>query len=115
MEECAIIQWRWEMYNLVVPVCVIEIEENKRILIEWGQGKQRSTVSWEFNSVNTNLTFLTIKNYNFLGTGDDLLNQIKDSTKGFTFVLSGLKAWLEHKIQLNLTQDAFPKELMDKS
>lgn len=108
------IAWKWEMYNLVVPVTVIEIVENQKIRIEWGEGIQKSTVLWEFKSVNDNLTFLTIRNYNFLANGDELLSQIKDSTKGFTFVLSGLKAWLEHKIQLRLVGDAFPKELMEK-
>lgn len=114
LKEGVNIEWKWEMYNLVIPVNVLEIVNNQKILIEWGQGIQKSTVVWEFNSVNDNLTFLTIKNYNFLGNGDDLLNQIKDSTKGFTFVLSGLKAWLEHGIQLRLIDDAFPKELIEK-
>lgn len=114
LEVGATIEWKWEMYNLVIPVTVIEIVENQKILIEWGEGIHRSTVVWEFNSVNDNLTFLTIKNYNFQGSDDELLNQIKDSTKGFTFVLSGLKAWLEHNLQLRLVDDAFPKELMEK-
>lgn len=114
LEEGATIEWKWDMYNLVVPVTVVEIVENQKILIEWGEGIQKSTVLWEFHSVNNNLTFLTIKNYDFQWSNDELLNQIKDSTKGFTFVLSGLKAWLEHKIQLRLVEDAFPKELMAK-
>ena len=114
LEEGAAIQWKWEMYNLVVPVIVLEIIENKKILIEWGEGKHQSTVSWEFNSVDDNLTFLTIKNYGFQGNYEEIFRQIQDSTKGFTFVLSGLKAWLEHNIQLRLIEDAFPKELMTK-
>ena len=111
LKEGADINWTWEMYNLVVPVNVLEIIENQKILIEWGEGNQRSTVLWEFISVNENVTFLTIKNYNFQGNSDALIKQIQDATKGFTFVLSGLKAWLEHNIQLRLVEDAFPKEL----
>lgn len=114
LEVGATITWKWEMYNLAIPLTVIKIVENQKILIEWGEGVHKSTVVWEFNSINDNLTFLTIKNYNFQGNDDELLSQIKDSTKGFTFVLSGLKAWLEHKIQLRLVDDAFPKELMGK-
>lgn len=114
LKEGVTIQWEWEMYNLVIPINVLEIIENQKILIEWGEGMHKSTVVWEFNSVNDNLTFLTIKNYDFQGSGDELLSQIRDSTKGFTFVLSGLKAWLEHQIQLRLVEDAFPKELMTK-
>ena len=114
LEEGVTVAWKWEMYNLVIPVSVIEIVENQKILVVWGDGMHKSTVLWEFNSVNDNLTFLTIKNYNFQASDDELVSQIKDSTKGFTFVLSGLKAWLEHKIQLRLVEDAFPKELMVK-
>ncbi len=49
LEVGATIEWKWEMYNLVVPVTVIEIVENKKIHIEWGEGKQKSTVVWEFD------------------------------------------------------------------
>ncbi|MCE7991645.1 MAG: polyketide cyclase [Roseivirga sp.] len=108
------LEWKWQMYNLTIPVVVLEIVENQIIIIEWGEGDHRSTVKWEFLSVNKGLTFLTITNYDFRTGGDELTSQLKDSTKGFTFVLAGLKAWLEHKIRLNLTEDAFPKELMAK-
>jgi hypothetical protein len=36
---------------------------------------------------------------------------IKDNTGGFTTVLDGLKAFLEHNINLNLIMDKFPKEV----
>lgn len=114
LEKGANIQWKWEMYNLVVPVVVLEIIANQKILIEWGEGIHKSTVLWEFKSINDNLTFLTIKNYNFQGNYEAILKQVQDSTKGFTFVLSGLKAWLEYNLQLRLIEDAFPKELMTK-
>jgi len=35
------------------------------------------------------------------------------STGGFTIVLAGLKALLEHNIQLNLVADRFPKGLTE--
>lgn len=49
--------------------------------------------------------------YGFSQTGDNLLEGVKDSTGGFTTVLDGLKAFLEHSINLNLIADKFPKEL----
>lgn len=107
------IAWKWQMYNLAIPVVVIELEQNQRIVIEWGEAMQKSTVKWEFKALTANLTYVTITNYKLQGKGDDLIDQIRDSTKGFTFVLAGLKAWLEHKIQLKLVEDAFPKEMMN--
>ena len=39
------VQWDWEMYNFSVPVRVKEIEENKRILVEWDAYETPSTAS----------------------------------------------------------------------
>ena len=58
-------------------------------------------------------TFVTIKHFGFEQTGDELLETIKDSTEGFTIVLAGLKAFLEHNIDLNLVADKFPKEIAE--
>jgi hypothetical protein len=38
------------------------------------------------------------------------VKQAIDSTQGFTFVLSGLKALLEHGIELNLVADKRPDD-----
>ena len=56
-------------------------------------------------------TYVIIKNYGFKETGDDLIEAIKDNTGGFTTVLDGMKAYLEHNIRLNLIADKFPKEV----
>ncbi len=52
-----------------------------------------------------------IRNYGFNLTGDELIDAIKDNTGGFTTVLDGLKAYLEHNINLNLIADKYPKEV----
>jgi hypothetical protein len=56
-------------------------------------------------------TFVTITNAGFRGDPDQLVKQALNSTEGFALVLAGLKAFLEHKIQLNLVADRFPKGL----
>ncbi len=45
----------------------------------------------------------------FSGDGDELVKQVADSTEGFTLVLAGLKALLEHNVTLNLVADRYPK------
>jgi len=107
------VDWIWEMYNLTVPVSVKAIEPNQRIFIEWGTGEDKSTTEWTFKSLAPAKTFVKIINANIQGTGDALTNRRIDSTGGFTMVLAGLKAWLEHGIELNLIGDKFPKELME--
>src|SRR2546426_11751633 len=52
------VRWDWEMYNLSLQVSVKALEENKRILIEWGApGAQPTTVEWVFTSRTDNTTF----------------------------------------------------------
>jgi len=106
------VQWDWEMYNVSVQVNVKAIEENKRILIEWGSaGETTTTVEWVFTPRVDNTTFVSVKNSGFGGDGDEVVKQALDSTSGFTIMLDGLKAYLEHGIILNLILDRFPKDL----
>jgi len=105
------VEWIWEMYNHTVPVFVKTIELNKTILIEWGNYVERTTVEWTFKQLGEDLTFVSIVNSGFTGESEQLISQIRDSTEGFTLVLSGLKAFLEHGLQLNLIADRFPVEL----
>lgn len=102
------IEWTWQMYNVSVPVIVKEIELNKKIVVEWGNYQHMSKIIWTFEDLGNKGTYATIVNNGFQGSTSELMAQISDSTKGFTFLLAGLKAWLEHGIQLNLSLDAFP-------
>ncbi|MBP1992244.1 uncharacterized protein YndB with AHSA1/START domain [Paenibacillus eucommiae] len=99
------VQWDWEMYGASTEVNVKEIEEDKRILIEFGDN---TLVEWIFTSRAENETFVSIINSGFEGDGDDTVKQALDSTEGFTIVLCGLKAFLEHNIVLNLVSDKAP-------
>ena len=102
------VQWDWEMYNFYVPVKVKEVEQNKRIVVEWDAYGDPSTIEWLFTARPDNTTFVSITNSEFGGTRDEIVKKALDSTEGFTFVLAGLKAWLEHGIELNLVRDRFP-------
>lgn len=107
LEQGKEVQWDWEMYHFSTLVRVKAIEEKKRILIEWS-GYGTTMVEWIFTAPSENTTFVSITNTGFSGNGDELVNQAISSTEGFTFVLSGLKAFLEHNISLNLVADRQP-------
>lgn len=103
------VQWDWEMYGISIPVTAKIIEPNKRIVIEWPGYGAPTTVEWIFASQEDGTTFVSITNAGFTGDGDALVKQATDSTQGFSLVLAGLKALLEHGIRLNLVADRFPK------
>ena len=94
--------WEWEMYGISVPVLVKEVEENRRILIEWP-----SPVEWVF-APKAGGTFVTITASGFKGTDDEQVRAALDSMGGFCFTLAACKAYLEHGIELKIVEDHNP-------
>jgi|GEM_PF-181738 len=109
MEEGKQVEWTWEMYNVSGFVNVIRVEKNKHILIEWDEPP--TSVEWIFTPLPNGTTYVNIANRGFSGSTDDIVSQALDSKGGFTIVLAGLKALLEHGIELNLVRDQFPEGL----
>ena len=105
------VRWDWKMYDVSVEVTVRSVDVNRRILIEWPGSDGPTTVEWIFTRHAEGATFVSITNGGFTGDGDQVVQQAIDSTEGFTLVLAGLKALLEHGIRLNLVADRFPAGL----
>jgi uncharacterized protein YndB with AHSA1/START domain len=103
------VQWDWETYDVSVQVTAKTIEPNKRIVIEWPGYSGPTTVEWMFAPQKDGTTFVSVTESGFAGDGDQLVKYVADSTQGFTLMLAGLKAYLEHGIKLNLTADRYPR------
>jgi uncharacterized protein YndB with AHSA1/START domain len=105
--------WNWEMYGVTAQVDVTAVEPDRRIVIEWPYGPKAATttVEWTFTPMSDDATFVTVTNYGFVGTPAEIAQQAADSTGGFSFVLAGAKALLEHDVILSLVADhASPSE-----
>jgi uncharacterized protein YndB with AHSA1/START domain len=109
LDENKKVEWVWEMYNHSVTVFVKSLQPLKKIIIDWGNDGELTTVEWTFKKINDSETFLSIVHTGFKGVQDKIISQVRDSTEGFAIVLAGLKAWLEYGIQLNLVADRFPR------
>lgn len=107
LEEGKTVIWEWEMYGVKNAVNVHQIIPNQLIRTEWGEPS--TNVDYEFRTMEKG-TLVIIKSYGFSQTGEDLLKVINDNTGGFTTVLDGCKAYLEHRIKLNLIEDKFPSK-----
>lgn len=100
------IRWDWEMFGVGTTLQVKTIEPNERILIEWDDPP--CPVEWRFTAHGGQATLVTISNWGFHGSDDDAVSQAIDSKGGFTMVLAGAKALLEHGVVLDLVRDQFP-------
>lgn len=112
LEEGKCICWEWEMYGVSAQVLVKALEPNKRILIEWSEPP--TTVDWVFTPHDADSTFVSIRNFGFSGDREAVIDQVIGATEGFSLVLAGLKALLEHNVRLNLVRDRFPARLPDR-
>ncbi|HET9478514.1 MAG TPA: SRPBCC family protein [Pyrinomonadaceae bacterium] len=111
LEPAKHITWTWEMYDISIEVIIKEIEPNKKIVLDWGNYGEMTTVEWIFTPYEGDATYVTITNSGFRGDVDKVMRDALDSTGGFTWVLAGLKALLEHNVELNAIADAFPEGL----
>jgi len=103
LEEGETITWYWDMYGVSAEVVVKSIERDRRILIAWP-----NPVEWTFQPKDERTTFVRIVESGFSGTDDEKVARAIDSMGGFTLVLAGCKAYLEHGIELNLIADHNP-------
>lgn len=107
LEEGKAVIWEWEMYEVKTNVTVHQIVKHQLIKTVWGEPS--TNVDYEFKEMEKG-TLVVIKSYGFSQEGEDLLKIINDNTGGFTTVLDGCKAYLEHGINLKLIEDKFPSK-----
>lgn len=107
LEPGATVTWEWEMYGVSAPVAVTAADPPRRLVFEWPNTGGPTTVEWIFTPLESG-TFVSITESGYAGTAEEIAQQIADSTQGFTLVLAGAKALLEHGIRLELVRDRYP-------
>ncbi len=105
------ITWTWEMYQVSAIAKATEITPYENIKFDWIGNGETTQVQITFKTIAPQSTYVSITHKGFIQSGEELMKTLKDSTGGFTMVLAGLKAYLEHGIKLNLIGDKFPEEL----
>lgn len=101
------VKWEWEMYGVSADVDVKHLDAPRRIVVEWPGQQGQTTVEWIFTPHALG-TFVSVTDSGFTGSGDEVSAAALDSVGGFSLVLAGAKALLEHKLRLNLVPDRFP-------
>lgn len=100
------VRWDWEMYGVGADVTVKELVADELIEFEWGgAGSSPLVVAVELTSYGPERTYVEVTEKGYAGSADDVVAHVLDSTAGFTMVLCGMKAFLEHGIALGLVAD----------
>lgn len=103
------VRWDWEMYGHSTGVAVKTLEPQRRILLEWDGYSGRTTVEFTFTAHDDGSTHVAVTEAGWTGDGDALFRYVTDATEGFTWTLAGLKAWLEHGIEMQYVADRNPE------
>jgi uncharacterized protein YndB with AHSA1/START domain len=114
LEAGSQVAWEWESHDVSIDVTAKAVEANRRVSIEWPGYSGPTMVEWTFQSLADGTTFVRVSESGWTGDADQLVRYVADSTQGFTLMLAGMKALLEHGIRLNLTIDRYPKGVEDQ-
>ncbi|MGC8489607.1 MAG: polyketide cyclase, partial [Clostridia bacterium] len=92
---------------------VLEVEPDRciRFHAKTDDPDHPPTVEFLFVPYQDDKTYVQITETGFIGAGDARVARALDSTAGYSFLLSALKAALEHDIHLQVTADAHPPDL----
>jgi len=94
LEQGKMVIWTYKEYHADVPVRVLKVEENKEIVISWGEKEQETTVSFHFVSPNSSSTILEVTESGF---GEDVdFQNLLGQKEGWIYMLTCLKAYLEN-------------------
>jgi uncharacterized protein YndB with AHSA1/START domain len=94
LEHGRTLTWTWAMYGVSTQVTVKAVEATRRILIAWDDPS--TDVEWLFEA----------------RSDTQIVAQAIDSMGGFSLVLAGLKALMEHGVELKLVGDHAPDAIV---
>ena len=104
--------WTWEMYGVSSAVSVTDVEQDRLLRFTWSGYDPAHPTTVEFRFVPwAEGTYVQVTETGFSGGGDTQVSRALDAAQGFTFLLSSLKAFLEHDVVLRVVLDAHPAGL----
>lgn len=114
LEPGKTVKWEWEQFGIQADIKVTEVERNRLISFQWPvdeDGTAIRTVDISFEPRSADTTFVNVIEKGFVTGNENLVEEISGQTEGWTLVLSGMKAFLEHGINLNLISDHKPVDI----
>jgi len=96
LEQGKMVTWTYKEYHADVLVKVLKVEQDKEIVISWGEEGQETTVSFQLISQNSATTILEVTESGFREDDPDLVHQLLGQKEGWVYMLTCLKAYLEN-------------------
>ena len=109
LETGAVVTWDFHDFPGAFPVHVVEVEQDKRIVLHWDaaehaaeadpEGKRQTTVTMTFEPLEDGRTLVGISEQGWSETPEGLKASY-GNCEGWTGMLCAMKVWLEHGLNL---------------
>ena len=107
LETGATVYWDFHDFPGAFPVEVVEVEKNRRIILQWAAddgaddpaGAYNTTVTMRFESLDDGRTLVSIAEEGWRKTNAGLESSY-GNCGGWMQMLCAMKAWLEHGVNL---------------
>jgi uncharacterized protein YndB with AHSA1/START domain len=109
LEPGAVVTWDFHDFPGAFPVQVVEIEQDKRIVLRWdaaedtaapdASGARRTTVTMTFEPIGKDRTPVRISEQGWSDSPEGHTASYRNC-EGWTGMLCAMKVWLEHGINL---------------
>lgn len=109
LETGAVVTWDFHDFPGAFPVDVIEVEQDKKIVLRWAASENvvdpaadrphQTTVTMTFEPLEDERTLVQISEYGWR-TSEEALAASYDNCEGWTGMLCAMKMWIEHGINL---------------
>ena len=107
-EQGKTVTMRYDEYDAQLDIKVIEIEQNKKIVFQWGANGEGHFVTISLKEVNPSGTIIEVNEEGFNENDKELISQLIDNKEGWVYMLTCLKGYLEfgnNKLRAGLVKD----------
>lgn len=110
------LEWEWGQFGVKNTVDILDVTTNEYISLEWKLGELKTKVEMFFEPYSDISTIFKVIESGFWDSSpaqdeklEEKINLMLGQNGGWNLVLSNMKAWLEHELDLNLIADHNPK------
>ncbi|MTI87688.1 MAG: polyketide cyclase [Balneolaceae bacterium] len=109
------LEWEWGQFGVKDTVDILEAKPNEYISLQWKPGGLKPTVEMNFEPKPNDTTLFRVTEKGFWKSApaedknlEEKIGLMLGQNGGWTLVLSNMKAWIEHGIDLNVIADHKP-------
>lgn len=99
-EQGKTITLKYEEYNAQVDIKVKEVELNQKIVFCWGTKQEENIVTLTLKEWDSSTTIIEVNEEGFKESDPDLIRTLVSNKEGWVYMLTCLKGYLEHGVQL---------------